>query len=446
MATNMNLSKIKQTFGLGDDVQTPRLVTQLKQQYGLTRNNEFVPSTAAANANETTANNRTSENMQTKRGTLSNNPYLNRQGNLVNPYLNYQQLADDKRTNSRVKQFIREATGVTPTQSESTSESTIGMANNFGIEHANNTQTTDFSAWNAENLKNTDLTQLPKLSEDQISSLISKYFSKNGSVMSTSDAAGIYQAQAQSGISALALLGIGALESGYGTSNIARQKGNLWGWGAVNSNPMGGAKTFSSNAGNAAIEYAKNLKSLYYDQRGAKSIYAIGTGDNPSGLGYAYLDDEKTIDTRWPEQIGDIMAQFTKSLSGSKTVSDSGNSGNKGNQAVNIAKQFLGTPYVWGGESPDGFDCSGLMQYVYKKMGYDISRTTYTQIHDGTAVNKSNLQPGDLVFFGDASSPHHVGMYIGNGQYLHAPKTGDVVKISDLNARSDYAGARRIIQ
>ena len=113
MATNMNLSKIKQTFGLGDDVQTPRLVTQLKQQYGLTRNNEFVPSTTAANANETAANNRTSGNMQTKRGILSNNPYLNRQGNLVNPYLNYQQLADDKRTNSRVKQFIREATGVT---------------------------------------------------------------------------------------------------------------------------------------------------------------------------------------------------------------------------------------------------------------------------------------------------------------------------------------------
>ena len=112
MATNMNLSKIKQTFGLGDDVQTPRLVTQLKQQYGLTRNNEFVPSTTAANANETAANNRTSENMQTKRGILSNNPYLNRQGNLVNPYLNYQQLADDKRTNSRVKQFIRINLGI----------------------------------------------------------------------------------------------------------------------------------------------------------------------------------------------------------------------------------------------------------------------------------------------------------------------------------------------
>ena len=85
------------------------------------------------------------------------------------------------------------------------------------------------------------------------------------------------------------------------------------------------------------------------------------------------------------------------------------------------------------------------MQYVYKQMGYDISRTTYTQINDGTAVSKSNLQPGDLVFFGDSSSPHHVGMYIGNGQYLHAPRTGDVVKISNLNDRTDYAGARRII-
>ena len=153
-----------------------------------------------------------------------------------------------------------------------------------------------------------------------------------------------------------------------------------------------------------------------------------------------------SFDTRWPTQIADIMQQFTQALGGTATISGGGgSSGSGGSKAVDIAKQYLGTPYVWGGETPDGFDCSGLMQYVYKQMGYDISRTTYTQINDGTAVSKSNLQPGDLVFFGDSSSPHHVGMYIGNGQYLHAPRTGDVVKISNLNDRTDYAGARRII-
>lgn len=430
MATNSNLEKIKQTYGLGDNVQSPNLVTRIKQQYGLTRQNEIIP--------ETSGSEKAQQSSNTERTKVTLNPYLKRDGTLVNPYIDYQRLADSSHTSDRVKQYIKEATGITPTSSTGTSENTSA-----GTE---GTQTTDLSSWTADELEKTDLTQLPKLSEDQISTLITKFFSKDGSVVKTSDAAGIYQAQTQSGISALALLCIGALESGWGTSNIAKQKGNLWGWGAVNSNPMGGAKTFSSSAGEAAVEYANNLKSLYYDERGAKSIYAIGTGDNPSGLGYAYLDDEKTIDTRWPTQIADIMEQFTQALGGTATISGgSEGSSSKGTQAVEIARQYLGTPYVWGGESPGGFDCSGLMQYVYKQMGYDISRTTYTQINDGQSVSKSNLQPGDLVFFGDPSSPHHVGMYIGNGQYLHAPRTGDVVKISDLNSRSDYAGARRII-
>ncbi len=442
MATNFSLDKIKQTFGIGNSGNDNNMVTKVKQQFGLIQPNSFIPATGEKEAAQT-ANNSDTQASEIKK---SLNPFLSKKGELVNPYINYSQLADDSRTSAQVKRYIQEATGINPTAQANTQTSSDANGTN-GTE-----STTELSSWDAEKLKKTDLTQLPKLSEQQISTLIGQFFSGSGSVMKSSDAAGIYKAQSQSGISALALLGIGALESGWGTSNIAREKGNLWGWGAVNSNPMGGAKTYSSNAGEAAVEYANNLKSLYYDQRGAKSIYAIGTGDNPSGLGYAYLDDEKTIDTRWPEQVGKIMAQFTQALGGTGVISGSGQGADgssggssKGQQAVSIAKQYLGTPYVWGGETPDGFDCSGLMQYVYKKMGYDISRTTYTQINDGKAVSKENLQPGDLVFFGDSSSPHHVGMYIGNGQYLHAPKTGDVVKISDLNARSDYAGARRII-
>lgn len=437
MATNTNLEKIKQTYGLGDDVQSPNLVTRIKQQYGLNRQNEIIPETNGSEKVQQNSQNRT-------RVTL--NPYLKRDGTLVNPYIDYQQLADSDYTSDRIKKFIEEATGVTPTAKTSTANETGTSSASGSSSAGTGTQTTDLSTWTADKLEKTDLTQLPKLSEEQISTLINKFFSGSGSVMKASDAAGIYQAQSQSGISALALLGIGALESGWGTSDIANKTGNLWGWGATNSNPMGDAKRFSSNAGQAAVEYSNDLKSLYYDKRGAKSIYAIGTGDNPSGKGYAYLDDETTINTQWPKDVANIMQQFTQALGGTATISGgSGSSGSGGSKAVDIAKQYLGTPYVWGGETPDGFDCSGLMQYVYKQMGYDISRTTYTQINDGTAVSKSNLQPGDLVFFGDSSSPHHVGMYIGNGQYLHAPRTGDVVKISNLNDRTDYAGARRII-
>ena len=94
----------------------------------------------------------------------------------------------------------------------------------------------------------------------------------------------------------------------------------------------------------------------------------------------------------------------------------------KGQQIVAAAKQYLGTPYIYGGTSSSGVDCSGLVQLAAKASGIDIPRTTYDQINVGQAVSKNNLQEGDLVFFrgsgGSASTPGHVGIYIGNGQYL----------------------------
>lgn len=111
---------------------------------------------------------------------------------------------------------------------------------------------------------------------------------------------------------------------------------------------------------------------------------------------------------------------------------------------IAYASNFLGTPYVWGGTTPvPGFDCSGFLQYVYAHFGISIGRTTYDQINDGVQVSRDDLQPGDLIFFGTFENPHHVGMYIGNGAYIHAPHTGDVIKISQLN-RDDYLTARRV--
>lgn len=101
---------------------------------------------------------------------------------------------------------------------------------------------------------------------------------------------------------------------------------------------------------------------------------------------------------------------------------------------VEYAKKFLGTPYVWGGTTPDGFDCSGFVQYVYKHFGYNIPRTTKEQIKVGYDAPVDQLQPGDLLFFdtqgsGTPTDVSHVGMYIGDGMFIHAPRTGDVVKI-----------------
>jgi cell wall-associated NlpC family hydrolase len=113
--------------------------------------------------------------------------------------------------------------------------------------------------------------------------------------------------------------------------------------------------------------------------------------------------------------------------------------GSTGAQAVSIAMQYLGVPYVWGGSSPGGFDCSGLTSYVYAQLGVGLSHFTGSQWNEGTRVPADQLLPGDLVFF--HSDLHHMGMYVGNGQMIHAPQTGDVVKISPL--MSDYAGAVR---
>lgn len=141
------------------------------------------------------------------------------------------------------------------------------------------------------------------------------------------------------------------------------------------------------------------------------------------------------------------------SLSAAGTAPTTPTSAAGGNQAresafvVQQARQFLGTPYVWGGESTKGVDCSGLLQFIWGKAGVAIPRTTYDQFTAGQPVAAGQLRPGDAVFFRGSDPrgglPGHVGIYIGGGKIIEAPHTGANVRVSSLAGRTDFAGARR---
>jgi len=108
---------------------------------------------------------------------------------------------------------------------------------------------------------------------------------------------------------------------------------------------------------------------------------------------------------------------------------------------VGIAMSKLGSPYRWAADGPDTFDCSGFTMWVYRQVGVSLPHSSRAQYNVGQRVSRANLKPGDLVFFG-RSRIHHVGIYVGGNQYIHSPRTGDVVKVSSLN-RTDYVGAVR---
>src|SRR4030095_9044085 len=124
--------------------------------------------------------------------------------------------------------------------------------------------------------------------------------------------------------------------------------------------------------------------------------------------------------------------------------------GPKALAAIQEASKHLGTDYVWGGSTPQtGFDCSGLMQWAYAQSGIQIPRVTYTQIeapHGTELAAWAALRPGALVFFAASGDVHHVGMFLGGDKFLHAPSTGDVVKVSSLSEpyySGQFVGGRR---
>jgi cell wall-associated NlpC family hydrolase len=111
-----------------------------------------------------------------------------------------------------------------------------------------------------------------------------------------------------------------------------------------------------------------------------------------------------------------------------------------GSAIVAEAMKYIGTPYVWGGTTPDGFDCSGFTQYVFAKVGISLPRVTYAQEFSGTVISINEAKAGDLLFWGSRGSTHHVAIAMGNGQYVHAPTPGQNVSVSSYSYYSpDFA-------
>lgn len=112
-----------------------------------------------------------------------------------------------------------------------------------------------------------------------------------------------------------------------------------------------------------------------------------------------------------------------------------------GQKVVDVAKRYIGTPYVYGGMSPSGFDCSGFVKYVYSQMGISLNRVAADQANNGYAVSKDAMVPGDIICFANAGGTGyigHVGIYVGNNQFIHSPRTGYTVTIESLAPGSNY--------
>ena len=137
-----------------------------------------------------------------------------------------------------------------------------------------------------------------------------------------------------------------------------------------------------------------------------------------------------------PEQNAPAKKPSTTTDEPKETVSNSGDA----DELIAYAKRYLGVPYVWGGTSPRGFDCSGFTQHVFRSIGISLPRVSRDQQDVGTRISPYNVQKGDLVFRGDPA--HHVAIYIGGGKIIHAPQTGDVVKIATYNPGKFTTAAR----
>lgn len=186
----------------------------------------------------------------------------------------------------------------------------------------------------------------------------------------------------------------------------------------------------------------KRAKHAKHDATGAQR-----RAQNAKNAAAQLTEDIKDKGKSVQRQISDVKDALDDLDSDARSALDGGGDdgtyvpgGGPGGKAMKAALGQRGVPYVWGGESPSGFDCSGLIVWAFKQAGVSMPHSAAAQQNKGKSVPRSQLKPGDLVFFG--SPAHHVGIYLGNGKMVDSPDFGQSVKVESL--QSDYSGARRI--
>ena len=175
-----------------------------------------------------------------------------------------------------------------------------------------------------------------------------------------------------------------------------------------------------------------------YTARVLTTTHVTAVFDGTDALQSARSENVATLRVREPQPA---PPPASASSSGSQVQAVSNVPANTlGEKAVYLASLQAGKPYVYGAEGPNAFDCSGLVQYVYKQLGKSLPRTTDQQFAATTRVSQYNKQPGDLIFFGQPGNIYHVGIYAGDGKMWVAPRSGEVVKLQDIYTTSYYVG------
>ena len=206
----------------------------------------------------------------------------------------------------------------------------------------------------------------------------------------------------------------------------------------------------SASTGTAAVVKCSSTVNF----RSAASTSSTVLGELKNGTAITVLSTSNGWSkVSYAGKTGYISADYLVTASSGTAISPSNTAASvsisaKRQSVLNYAAQFLGVPYVYGGSTPSGFDCSGFTSYVFKNTVGSIPRVAQAQYDATTRVSRDDLLPGDLVFFGSStSSISHVGIYVGSNQFIHAPSTGDVVKYSSLTGSyaTRYQGAGRVI-